>query len=86
MLTSTSRRQNSDFAAAYVHADVSKAADSDAMVAAAKSEFGRLDVLVNNASYCHAVKPFWELSEEEYDGVDIAECGMEAYPEFTQSK
>jgi Amt family ammonium transporter len=22
--------------------------------------------------------------EEEYEGVDIAECGMEAYPEFTQ--
>ncbi len=25
-------------------------------------------------------------AEEEYDGVDIAECGMEAYPEFTQAK
>ncbi len=24
--------------------------------------------------------------EEEYEGVDIAECGMEAYPEFTLSK
>ncbi|MEM1156514.1 MAG: ammonium transporter [Pseudomonadota bacterium] len=23
--------------------------------------------------------------EEEYEGVDIAECGMEAYPEFTQT-
>jgi Amt family ammonium transporter len=23
--------------------------------------------------------------EEEYEGVDIAECGMEAYPEFTKS-
>ena len=56
-------------AAAYAHADVSKAADNEAMVAAAKSEFGRLDVLVNNAGYCHAVKPFWELTEEEYDGV-----------------
>jgi Amt family ammonium transporter len=21
--------------------------------------------------------------EEEFEGVDIAECGMEAYPEFT---
>jgi Amt family ammonium transporter len=21
--------------------------------------------------------------EEEYEGVDISECGMEAYPEFT---
>lgn len=24
--------------------------------------------------------------EEEYEGVDLAECGMEAYPEFTSSK
>jgi len=24
--------------------------------------------------------------EEEYEGVDLAECGMEAYPEFTQAK
>jgi Amt family ammonium transporter len=23
--------------------------------------------------------------EEEYEGVDIAECGMEAYPEFNKS-
>jgi Amt family ammonium transporter len=23
--------------------------------------------------------------EEEYEGVDIAECGMEAYPEFTKN-
>ncbi|OAI16871.1 ammonium transporter [Methylomonas lenta] len=24
-------------------------------------------------------------AEEEYDGVDLSECGMEAYPEFTES-
>jgi Amt family ammonium transporter len=24
--------------------------------------------------------------EEEYEGIDIAECGMEAYPEFVSSK
>ena len=24
--------------------------------------------------------------EEEYEGVDLAECGLEAYPEFTGSK
>ena len=23
--------------------------------------------------------------EDEYEGVDLAECGMEAYPEFTGS-
>ncbi len=24
-------------------------------------------------------------AEEEYDGVDLTECGMEAYPEFTNA-
>jgi Amt family ammonium transporter len=24
-------------------------------------------------------------AEEEYEGVDLAECGMEAYPEFTNT-
>jgi Amt family ammonium transporter len=24
--------------------------------------------------------------EEEYEGVDLAECGLEAYPEFTGSR
>ena len=24
-------------------------------------------------------------AEEEYEGVDMSECGMEAYPEFTNS-
>jgi NAD(P)-dependent dehydrogenase (short-subunit alcohol dehydrogenase family) len=35
--------------ALYVHADVSKEADAEAMVAAAVERFGRLDVLYNNA-------------------------------------
>ncbi|PJA31755.1 MAG: ammonium transporter, partial [Zetaproteobacteria bacterium CG_4_9_14_3_um_filter_53_7] len=24
--------------------------------------------------------------EEEYEGLDVGECGLEAYPEFTQSR
>jgi len=36
-------------AALYVHADVSREADTEAMVAAAVDRFGRLDVLYNNA-------------------------------------
>ena len=24
--------------------------------------------------------------EEEYEGVDVAECGLEAYPEFTSTR
>ena len=40
--------------AIYVHADVSDAAESEAMVAAAEREFGKLDVLFNNAGISHA--------------------------------
>ena len=45
---------------------------------------------------CHSMASFFlspltptnyclgQIKEEEYEGVDLAECGMEAYPEFTQ--
>jgi NAD(P)-dependent dehydrogenase (short-subunit alcohol dehydrogenase family) len=39
--------------ARYVHADVARAADCAAMVAAAESAFGKLDVLFNNAGIMH---------------------------------
>lgn len=39
--------------AIYVHADVSKAADAEAMIRAAEESFGRLDVLFNNAGISH---------------------------------
>ena len=39
--------------ALYVHADVSKDADCEAMVGAAEQGFGRLDVLFNNAGIMH---------------------------------
>jgi len=40
--------------AIYVHADVSRAADCAAMVAAAEDRFGRLNVLFNNAGIMHS--------------------------------
>ena len=40
--------------AAYVHADVAKAADCARMIASAEKAFGRLDVLFNNAGIMHA--------------------------------
>jgi len=39
--------------AVYVHADVSKAADCEQMVAVAESSFGKLDILFNNAGIMH---------------------------------
>ena len=41
-------------AASYVHADVSKAADCEKMVAHAESTYGKLDILFNNAGISHA--------------------------------
>lgn len=40
--------------AAYVHADVSKAADAEGMVRAAEAQFGKLNVLFNNAGIMHS--------------------------------
>jgi NAD(P)-dependent dehydrogenase (short-subunit alcohol dehydrogenase family) len=40
--------------AAYCHADISKARDAEQMVAAAEREFGKLNVLFNNAGIMHA--------------------------------
>ncbi len=40
--------------AAYVHADVSKAPECARMVAAAEQEFGKLDVMFNNAGIMHS--------------------------------
>ena len=41
-------------AATYVHADVSKGADAEAMVRAAEESFGKLNVLFNNAGIMHS--------------------------------
>ena len=40
--------------ASYVHADVSSAKDSEAMIAHAEREFSRLNVLFNNAGIMHS--------------------------------
>ncbi len=46
--------QQSDAKAIYVHADVSKSADCQTMIAAAEQEFGQLNILFNNAGIMHA--------------------------------
>ena len=52
--------------ASFVFADVSKAADVEAMVRATVETYGRLDILVNNAGIWMA-KPLTEVTEEEWD-------------------
>jgi NAD(P)-dependent dehydrogenase (short-subunit alcohol dehydrogenase family) len=51
--------------AIYVHADVSKTADAEAMVRAAEESFGRLDVLFNNAGISHPKDDDAVATEEE---------------------
>lgn len=50
-------------------ADVSKSADVQAMLNAAITKFGRLDVLVNNAAIDGAMVPTGEYAEDEFDRV-----------------
>ncbi|MGQ0620548.1 MAG: SDR family NAD(P)-dependent oxidoreductase [Panacagrimonas sp.] len=50
-------------------ADVSKSADVQAMLQAAKSKFGRLDVLCNNAAIEGHMAPVGEYPEDEWDKV-----------------
>ena len=54
--------------ALFVHADVSKKAEVETLVATAAERFGRLDYLVNNAGVV-TMTPFLELPEEEWDRV-----------------
>jgi 3-oxoacyl-[acyl-carrier protein] reductase len=56
-------------AARYVHADVSKSAEVEALIDSAVSGFGGLDILVNNAGFSHRMIGLWDLPEEEYERV-----------------
>ncbi len=51
--------------ALYAHADVSKAADAEAMIHAAETGFGKLDVLFNNAGISHPKDDDAVATEEE---------------------
>jgi glucose 1-dehydrogenase len=53
----------------FCRADVSKAADIEAMVRAAVAHFGRLDCAVNNAGVSPDNDPIAALNEEEWDRV-----------------
>jgi len=57
------------FKAGYWHCDVGKETDVAAAINGAVKQFGRLDVLVNNAGISGSTKPTHELSEEEWDRV-----------------
>lgn len=52
----------------FIQTDVGKADSVEAMVARTVAEFGRVDILVNNA-VLHAGKPLLETEEEDWDRV-----------------
>jgi 3-oxoacyl-[acyl-carrier protein] reductase len=53
--------------ALFVAADVTRTADMKALVQAAVSHFGRLDVMVNNAGWTHRNRPALDVPEDEFD-------------------
>ncbi|MDT3671008.1 MAG: SDR family NAD(P)-dependent oxidoreductase [Aromatoleum sp.] len=53
----------------FQRANVSVAADVEALVAAAVSRYGRLDVAVNNAAVTPDAKPLAEMDEADFDRV-----------------
>jgi 3-oxoacyl-[acyl-carrier protein] reductase len=55
--------------AAFFQADVTRSADWAALVHAATSTFGKLDIVVNNAGWTHRRKPYVEVTEAEFDRV-----------------
>lgn len=56
-------------AAAFVTADLTHEADCARVVAAALEEFGRVDILINNAGHYGPVVPVEEYPLAEFDGV-----------------
>jgi NAD(P)-dependent dehydrogenase (short-subunit alcohol dehydrogenase family) len=49
-----------------IKADVTKKKEVDAMVAEAIKKFGRIDILVNNAGASSELRPFIEMTEEDW--------------------
>jgi 3-oxoacyl-[acyl-carrier protein] reductase len=50
-----------------VHADVSRKEEVDAMVQAAMDEFGRIDIMVNNAGFTHRNGSMLDVDESTFD-------------------
>lgn len=51
----------------FIRIDVAKEADVKAMIDCAVSEFGRLDIVFNNAGVAGVIGPVWDTEVEEWD-------------------
>jgi 3-oxoacyl-[acyl-carrier protein] reductase len=78
--------------AMFVAGDVTRSADVKALVDAAVKQYGKLDVMVNNAGWTHRNRPALEVSEEEFDRVyavnmkSIYLATIHAVPAFRANK
>jgi 3-oxoacyl-[acyl-carrier protein] reductase len=78
--------------ASFFAADVTKSADVKALVEHAVKQYGKLDVMVNNAGWTHRNRPALEVSEEEFDRVfainvkSIYLATIHAVPAFRANK
>ena len=74
-----------------VGGDVSDAADVDRLVRATVDRFGALDILVNNAALTEVHRPWYEISEDDWDrtqAVNLKGCFLmfrAAYPHLRDS-
>ena len=78
--------------ASFFTADVTKSADVKALVDHAVKQYGKLDVMVNNAGWTHRNRPALEVSEDEFDKVyainvkSIYLATIHAVPAFRANK
>lgn len=56
-------------AAVAIETDVTKMSDVEAMIGLAETQFGRLDILINNAGYTSRNGPMMDVDEETYDRI-----------------
>jgi NAD(P)-dependent dehydrogenase (short-subunit alcohol dehydrogenase family) len=75
-----------------VKADVSNSAEVDAMVKEGLKQFGKIDILVNNAAIGISGKPFIELTEKEWDWMidvnfkGVLYCSRAVIPQMIERK
>jgi 3-oxoacyl-[acyl-carrier protein] reductase len=55
--------------AAFAYGDVSRSDDVKGLLDAALAQFGKLDIVVNNAGTTHRNRPLLEISEAEFDRI-----------------
>lgn len=69
MISGAARVAANTGGAVAVTGDVTKRADIDKAVATAVENFGKLDIVVNNAGWSFRNKPILDVTEEEFDRV-----------------